>query len=152
MSLEVNDWDQPLVKRRKLSEHTDSSWPRNADPQGDKGDGGPGDNEAYFSANFKSVCSSVLSEGSPERHVLTDDEAGIIHSFMNLPRKYKTQLYLSLYSIRISRDSLYVLCIVIVLSSILPVHIMYDICAKMFVYVYSAHIQTYSSSSMFVYF
>lgn len=97
MSLEVNDWDQPLVKRRKLSEHTDSSCPRNADPQGERGDGGPGDNEAYFSANFKSVCSSVLSEGSPERHVLTDDEAEIIHSFMNLPRKYKTQLYLVLH-------------------------------------------------------
>ena len=47
MSLEVNDWDQPLVKRRKLPEHTDSSCPRNADPQGERGDGGPGDNEAY---------------------------------------------------------------------------------------------------------
>ena len=30
-----------LVKRRKLSEHTDSSCPRNADPQGERGDGGP---------------------------------------------------------------------------------------------------------------
>lgn len=88
MSLEVNDGDQPLVKRCRLSEHTDSSSPRNADSQGERGDRGAGDNEAYFSANFKSVCSSVLSEGSPERHVLTDDETGIIHSFMNLPRKY----------------------------------------------------------------
>lgn len=90
MSLEVNDWDHPLVKRYKLSEHTDSSSPRNADPQGERGDREQGENEAYFSANFKSVCSSVLSEGSPERHVLTDNETGIIHSFMNLPRKYKT--------------------------------------------------------------
>ena len=59
--LEDKDRDQPLVKRRKLSEHTDSSCPRNADPQGERGDREPGDNKAYFSDNFKSVCSSVLS-------------------------------------------------------------------------------------------
>ena len=70
---------RPGLTTCKLSEHTDSSSPRNADPQGERGDRGLGDNEAYFSANFKSVCSSVLSEGSLERYVLTDDEAGIIH-------------------------------------------------------------------------
>ena len=66
----------------KLSEHTDSSGPRNADPQGERGDRELGDNEAYFSANFKSVQLQLctIRRQSRETHaVLTDDETGIIH-------------------------------------------------------------------------
>ena len=48
-----------------------------------------GDNESYYSANFKSVCSTVLSEGSPERHVFTEHEAGIVQLFMDLTSEYE---------------------------------------------------------------
>ena len=45
------------------------------------------EHEAYFSANFKSVCSAVLSEDSPERHVFSDGEASTVQQFMDLPSK-----------------------------------------------------------------
>ena len=43
--------------------------------------------EAYFSANFKTVCSTVLSEISPERHVFNDTEISTVQRFMELPSK-----------------------------------------------------------------
>ena len=43
--------------------------------------------ETYFSANFKTVCSTVLSEISPERHVFNDGEINTVQRFMELPSK-----------------------------------------------------------------
>lgn len=45
------------------------------------------ENEAYFSANFKSVCSSVLGKESPERHVFTENETKVVDLFMGLSSK-----------------------------------------------------------------
>ena len=49
--------------------------------EGTKGEDG---GEAYFSANFKAVCGSFLSEESPERHVFTEDERSTVRHFMSL--------------------------------------------------------------------
>ena len=45
------------------------------------------ENEAYFSANFKSVCNSVFAEDSFERHVFTESDRDVIKQFMALPSK-----------------------------------------------------------------
>lgn len=44
--------------------------------------------EAYFSTIFKSVCNFVLSENSPEKHVFSGFDIGVIHSFMDLPSRF----------------------------------------------------------------
>ena len=99
---------QPLTKRRrlKLSLTRCRSTAAVATPNGDLQDMGPqpepagaknedsrvgreGDDEAYFSANFKTVCGSVLAEGSPERHVFTDGERATVERFMCLSGKSK---------------------------------------------------------------
>ena len=90
------DGGQPLKKRRRLklslSKPTQTSdysaETDNVSSQLDDEAGETAENEAYFSANFKSVCSSVLAEDSPERHVFTDVEAGIVKRFMDLPGLY----------------------------------------------------------------
>ena len=51
--------------------------------------GGESDDEAYFSANFKSVCCSVLSEDCPERHVFTEDERSAVERFMSLSGRFR---------------------------------------------------------------
>lgn len=42
--------------------------------------------EPYFSTIFKSVCNCVLS--SLEKHVFSDVEVGVIHSFLDLPSRF----------------------------------------------------------------
>ena len=41
--------------------------------------------EAYVSTIFKSVCNFVLS--SPEKHVFSDVDFAVIHSFLDLPSR-----------------------------------------------------------------
>ena len=40
--------------------------------------------EAYYSANFKSVLTTVLSD-SPERHVISEEGSKVVKRFMELP-------------------------------------------------------------------
>ena len=40
--------------------------------------------EAYYSANFKSILMTVLSD-SPERHVISEDGSKVVKRFMELP-------------------------------------------------------------------
>jgi hypothetical protein len=40
--------------------------------------------EAYYSANFKSILTTVLSD-SPERHVISEDGSKVVERFMALP-------------------------------------------------------------------
>ena len=40
--------------------------------------------EAYYSANFKSILTTVLSD-SPERHVISEDGSKVVKQFMELP-------------------------------------------------------------------
>jgi hypothetical protein len=58
--------------------------------------GGESDDEAYFSANFKAVCCSVLSEDCPESHVFTEDERSTVERFMSLSGG-EQQLYVRLF-------------------------------------------------------
>ena len=95
MSLEGGEGDQRPAKRRKLK----LSLTKSANSKGSASpivnfsseiDGeATGDDEAYFSANFKSICRTVLSGSSPERHVFTDHEIHIVKMFMDLPSKYE---------------------------------------------------------------
>ena len=54
--------------------------------------GGESDDEAYFSANFKAVCCSVLSEDCPESHVFTEDEKSTVERFMSLSGGFRFHL------------------------------------------------------------
>ena len=40
--------------------------------------------EAYYSANFKTILKTVLSD-SPERHVISENGAKVVERFMTLP-------------------------------------------------------------------
>ena len=46
------------------------------------------EDEAYFSANFKAVCGSVLAEDCPERSALTDRDRYTFRRFMGLPGEF----------------------------------------------------------------
>ena len=82
----MSNKDLPSAKRRKLSVASISE-SEEVPPVSVNGED-EGDNEAYFSANFKSVCNTVLSDGSPERHVFSDHEADIVQSFIYFPSKF----------------------------------------------------------------
>ena len=47
------------------------------------------DDEAYFSANFRAMCCSVLSEDCPESHVFTEDERSAVERFMSLSGRFR---------------------------------------------------------------
>ena len=84
--------DQRPTKRRKLKlslskyDGKNSTSPRHASSE-INGEA-TGDDEAYFSANFKSICRTVLSGSSPERHVFTDHEMDLVKLFTDMPSEY----------------------------------------------------------------
>ena len=89
----------PLAKRRRLKLSLSRCRPPSALPQLDDETtedgtlshpaeaavGSEGEEEAYFSANFKTVCGAVLAEDCAERHVFTDSDRDTVERFMSLP-------------------------------------------------------------------
>ena len=91
--------EPPPAKRRRLKLSLSRCRPPSALPQPDDETtedgalsppaeaavGSEGEEEAYFSANFKTVCGAVLAEDCAERHVFTDSDRDTVERFMTLP-------------------------------------------------------------------
>ena len=83
--------DQRPTKRRKLKLSLSKYDGKGSESPGNANsviNGEARDDEAYFSANFKSICRTVLSESSPEKHVFTDHEVYLVKLFTDMPSKY----------------------------------------------------------------
>lgn len=80
------------AKHYTCNEDNDSPHLDGARKTGDNEDGPceTSENEAYFSANFKSVCNSVFAEDSRERHIFTESDTDVVMLFMALPSKPNT--------------------------------------------------------------